>query len=68
MDDNRVSVITVDIIIYVANIDIQLEMPHDVGGQLDECTSTSFQINSLNLQTKFIFHKIWRQHMFPWPT
>ena len=53
MDDNRVSVITVDIIIYVANIDIQLEMPHDVGGQLDECT---------------IFHKIWRQHMFPWPT
>ena len=31
-------------------------MPHDVRGQVDERTSTFFQINSLNSQ--FVFHKI----------
>ena len=39
------------------------KMQHDIGGQLDECTSTSFQINSLNLQTKTIFHKMATAHV-----
>ena len=38
-------------------------MPHDVGGQLDERTSTSLQINSLNSQTKTIFHKMATAHV-----
>lgn len=40
-------------------------MPHDAGGHLDECTSKSFQINSVNLQTKSVltstcFHDLHR--------
>ena len=73
MDDNKVSVITLDII-HVTNIDIRLEivenylsnihqMPHDVGRQLDERTSTSFQINSLNSRTKTIFHMMVTAHV-----
>ena len=73
MDDNRVSVIVVDII-HIANTDIQLEiveklsryirqMLHDVRGQLDERTSTSFQINSINLPIFFFFNKMMTAHV-----
>ena len=74
MDNNRVSVITVDIIHVQPSIsDLKSSrndlsnirhMPHEVGGQLDEHTSTSFQINSLNSQTKTIFHKMATAHLF----
>ena len=56
MDDNKVSMIAVDII-HVAYIDICQNL-HDVIGQLDKRTSTSFQINSLNLRMKTNFHKM----------
>ena len=39
------------------------QMPHDVGGQLNERTLTSFQINSLNSQMKFFFHKMLIVHI-----
>ena len=63
MDDNKVSVVAVDIINLQKlisdskqsrnNLSKIRQMLHHVGGQLDECTSTSIQIDSLNSQKNF---------------
>ena len=42
--------------IFLSNI---CQIPHDVGGHLDERTSISFEMNSLILKLKTIIHNIW---------